>query len=170
MSDLLLEVIRARRPDAHRRQEGGADRLELVSDMAATADPRRGHRARGARRHRPAVRAMLRDDSGSRPGRSTGSGPEAIRCRDVASPSSGWDGSETGAVDIATCQAVIDELDGSKSPFIGLSTTPPTRSRREGRGGARRRHRAGRRQQQRRQRGAAVLRKLAAAQAATVWL
>src|ERR1700753_4320927 len=84
MSDLLLEVIALDARDAHAAQEGGADRLELVSDMArdgltpAAATPRRGLAA-------PALPGgpMLRDCAGSTPRSVDQLRAEAIALRDV---------------------------------------------------------------------------------------
>jgi copper homeostasis protein len=64
------------------------------------------------------VRAMLRDEAGFAPWSLDQLRAEAIALRDVGVTEFvlGWL-TEAGAVDVATCQAVIDELDGCSFTF-----------------------------------------------------
>lgn len=84
MSDLLLEVIALDARDAHAAQEGGADRLELVSDMAADGLTTAVATARRvlAATDLP-VRAMLRDAAGFAPWSLDQLRAEAVALRDV---------------------------------------------------------------------------------------
>ncbi|HEY0500404.1 MAG TPA: copper homeostasis protein CutC [Kutzneria sp.] len=119
MPDLLLEVIALDARDAHAAQEGGADRLELVSDMAADGlTPAVATARRVLAATDLPVRAMLRDEAGFAPWSLDQLRAEAIALRDVGVTEFvlGWL-TEAGAVDVATCQAVIDELDGCSFTF-----------------------------------------------------
>jgi copper homeostasis protein len=119
MSDLLLEVIALDARDAHAAQEGGADRLELVSDMAAdgltpaVATVRRVLAATDL-----PVRAMLRDSAGFAPWSLDQLRAQAVALRDVGVTEFvlGWL-TDAGSVDVAACQTVIDELDGCRFTF-----------------------------------------------------
>lgn len=119
MSDLLLEVIALDARDAHAAQEGGADRLELVSDMAADGlTPAVATARRVLAATDLPVRAMLRDGAGFAPWSLDQLRAEAIALRDIGITEFvlGWL-TVDGAVDVATCRAVIDELDGCKFTF-----------------------------------------------------
>ncbi|MFC0546875.1 copper homeostasis protein CutC [Kutzneria chonburiensis] len=119
MSELLLEVIALDARDAHAAQEGGAHRLELVSDMAADGlTPAVATARRVLAATDLPVRAMLRDDAGFAPWSLDQLRAEAIALRDVGVTEFvlGWL-TEAGSIDIDTCRAVIDELDGCKFTF-----------------------------------------------------
>jgi len=116
---MLLEVIALDARDAHAAHEGGADRLELVSDMAADGlTPAVATARRVLAATDLPVRAMLRDDAGFAPWSLPHLRAEAIALRDVGVTEFvlGWL-TDAGTVDIAACQAVIDELDGCKFTF-----------------------------------------------------
>ncbi len=119
MSDLLLEVIALDARDAHAAQEGGADRLELVSDMAADGlTPAVATARRVLAATDLPVRAMLRDSAGFAPWSLDQLRAEAIALRDVGVTEFvlGWLTAD-GVVDVDTCQAVIAELDGCAFTF-----------------------------------------------------
>jgi len=119
MPDLLLEVIALDARDAHAAQEGGADRLELVSDMAADGlTPAVATARRVLAASDLPVRAMLRDSAGFAPWSLVQLRAEAIAMRDVGVTEFvlGWL-TEDGAVDVDACRAVIAELDGCEFTF-----------------------------------------------------
>ncbi|WP_327010218.1 hypothetical protein OHA72_25005 [Dactylosporangium sp. NBC_01737] len=62
----LLEVIALDAVDARHARDGGADRVELVSDMAAAAEPGTGDRRRRAGRGGPAGAGDAADPGGLR--------------------------------------------------------------------------------------------------------
>jgi copper homeostasis protein len=116
---MLLEVIALDARDAQAAQEGGADRLELVRDMAADGlTPAVATARRVLAATDLPVRAMLRDDTGFAPWSLARLRAEAIALRDIGVTEFvlGWL-TDAGAVDVAACQAVIDELDGCKFTF-----------------------------------------------------
>ncbi|QUQ69524.1 copper homeostasis protein CutC [Kutzneria sp. CA-103260] len=119
MSDLLLEVIALDARDAHAAQEGGADRLELVSDMAADGlTPAVATARRVLAATDLPVRAMLRDSAGFAPWSLDQLRAEAVALRDVGVTEFvlGWL-TEDGVVDVDACRTVIAELDGCKFTF-----------------------------------------------------
>lgn len=119
MPDLLLEVIALDARDAHAAQEGGADRLELVSDMAADGlTPAVATARRVLAATDLPVRAMLRDAAGFAPWSLDQLRAEAIALRDIGVTEFvlGWL-TDAGTVDVVACQAVIDELDGCRFTF-----------------------------------------------------
>jgi copper homeostasis protein len=116
---MLLEVIALDARDAHAAQEGGADRLELVSDMAADGlTPAVATARRVLAATDLPVRAMLRDDTGFAPWSVDQLRAAAVALRDVGVTEFvlGWL-TDAGTVDVTACQAVIDELDGCAFTF-----------------------------------------------------
>ncbi|RZQ61883.1 copper homeostasis protein CutC [Amycolatopsis suaedae] len=115
----MLEVIALGAHDAERAQEGGADRLELVADMAADGlTPPAGVVREVLSATDLPVRVMLRDTAGFAPAdldalRRTAGELLAVGAREFVlgflTPH--------GAVDAEACRAVLAELGGARWTF-----------------------------------------------------
>ncbi|MCP2259473.1 copper homeostasis protein [Streptoalloteichus tenebrarius] len=115
----LLEVIALDAADAVAAQEGGADRLELVSDIAADGLTPRTSTVREvlASTDLP-VRVMLRDAAGFAPADLEGLRRRAAELRAAGAEEfvlGFLDGG--GAVDVAACAALLAELEGCRWTF-----------------------------------------------------
>ena len=115
----LLEVIALDAADAEAAQAGGADRLELVADIAADGLTASEHTARAvlAATDLP-VRAMLRDRAGFTPASLPGlcRSAEALRSLGVTEFVLGFLTGD-GQVDRATCRTLLAELAGCRWTF-----------------------------------------------------
>ncbi|ASO22869.1 copper homeostasis protein [Actinoalloteichus hoggarensis] len=119
MADGLLEVIALDAVDAEAAQAGGADRLELVTNMAAdglTPDVATVRSVLAAT-DLP-VRVMLRDAAGFLPRDLTGLRRSAARLREEGATEFVLGFLTTrGEVDEAACRALLAELDGCRWTF-----------------------------------------------------
>lgn len=119
MSDLLLEVIALDARDAEAAQAGGADRVELVSHMAADGlTPTVATTRRVLAATDLPVRAMLRDAAGFAPDSLDRLRRDAAALRELGvtefvlgflTPG--------GAVDVEVCRTLLAELDGCRWTF-----------------------------------------------------
>ncbi|MDP9795170.1 copper homeostasis protein [Catenuloplanes nepalensis] len=119
MSRPLLEVIALGPADARRAAEGGADRIELVSDMDSsglTPDPATVEAVRAA--VDIPVRVMLRDRDGFTPGDLTAlrGAAKAVRGAGATEFVLGFL-SPTGDVDLPAVCDLLDVLDGAPWTF-----------------------------------------------------
>ncbi|SHE78326.1 copper homeostasis protein CutC [Streptoalloteichus hindustanus] len=115
----LLEVIALDAADAVAAQEGGADRLELVAEMASDGlTPTTGTVREVLSSTDLPVRVMLRDAAGFLPADLDGLRRTAAELRDAGAEEfvlGFLDGG--GAVDVAACAAVLAELAGCRWTF-----------------------------------------------------
>ncbi|AHH93903.1 copper homeostasis protein CutC [Kutzneria albida] len=119
MSDLLLEVIALDARDAEQAEAGGADRIELVCDMAADGlTPTAATARRVLAATDLPVRAMLRDAAGFAPESLTRLCRDAVALRELGVTEFvlGFL-DDRGAVDVGVCRTVLGELDGARWTF-----------------------------------------------------
>jgi copper homeostasis protein len=115
----LLEVIALNAGDAERAQQGGADRLELVADMAQdglTPSPQVVREVLSVT-DLP-VRVMLRDNGSFAPRDISALRGDAARLVDIGAREFVFGFLDAdGEVDVQACRVLADELDGLKWTF-----------------------------------------------------
>ncbi|WP_020669941.1 copper homeostasis protein CutC [Amycolatopsis nigrescens] len=119
MSTVLLEVIALGPRDAERAQEGGADRLELVTDIAADGlTPDVGVLRDVLAATDLPVRVMLRDNGSFAPTELDSVRGKARRLIDAGAREFVFGFlTPDGEVDVAACHALAAELDGLRWTF-----------------------------------------------------